>query len=86
MHHKMPLQQVPQKEIRKIIAKATAKKQKDRYQSAAEFRVAVEQISKISMPSATEQEKFGNIIETVQAILGKMGQRMYGLQCSLWLC
>ena len=58
---------MPQKEIRKIIAKATAKKQKDRYQSAAEFRVAVEQISKISMPSATEQEKFGNIIETVQA-------------------
>ena len=75
LQHKMPLQQVPQKEIRKIIAKATAKKQKDRYQSAAEFRVAVEQISKISMPSATEQEKFGNIIETVQAIVGKMGQK-----------
>lgn len=27
------------------------------------------------MPSATEQEKFGNIIETVQAIVGKMGQK-----------
>ena len=45
------------------------------HQSAAEFRVAVEQISKISMPLATEQEKSGNIMETVQAIMGKMGQK-----------
>lgn len=46
LHQKMPLQQVPQKQIRKIIGKATEKKQAERYQSAAEFRVAVEQLDK----------------------------------------
>lgn len=46
LHQKMPLQLIPQKTIRKIIGKATEKKQVDRYQSAAEFRVAVEQLDK----------------------------------------
>lgn len=48
LHHKFPLSQIPQKQIRKIIAKATTKKQIERYQSAAEFRVAVEQLEKLS--------------------------------------
>lgn len=47
LHQKMPLQLVPQKQIRKIISKATKKKQVERYQSAAEFRVAVEQLDKV---------------------------------------
>lgn len=46
LHKKMPLKLVDQKQIRKIIAKATAKKQMERYQSASEFRVAVEQLEK----------------------------------------
>lgn len=47
LHQKMPLQLVPQKQIKKIIGKATEKKQVKRYQSAAEFRVAVEQLDKV---------------------------------------
>lgn len=44
LHKKMPLQEIAQKNIRKIIGKATAKKQMERFQSAAEFRVALEQV------------------------------------------
>lgn len=41
---KIPLKNVDNKELRNIIGKATEKKQANRYQSAAEFRVALEQI------------------------------------------
>lgn len=43
LHGKFPLKAIENKTLRQIIAKATAKKQADRYQSAAEFRVAIEQ-------------------------------------------
>lgn len=43
MFGKMPLNEVKNKYLRNIIMKATQKAQKDRYQSAAEFRVALEQ-------------------------------------------
>lgn len=46
INNKMPLQNVKDKGIREIIKKATAKKQVERYQSAAEFRVALEQLEK----------------------------------------
>lgn len=39
MHEKLPLSQIEDKTVRKIIEKATEKDQKKRYQSAAEFRV-----------------------------------------------
>lgn len=39
---KMPLSKIPDKQLRKIIGKATEKKQKDRYMSAAEFRVGLD--------------------------------------------
>ena len=40
---KMPLSEIKNSSLRKIIAKATEKKQSDRYQSASEFRVALDQ-------------------------------------------
>ncbi len=46
INNKMPLQNVKDKNIRQIIKRATSKKQSDRYQSAAEFRVALEQVEK----------------------------------------
>ena len=49
LHRKMPLQEIVQKNIRKIIGKATAKKQMERFQSAAEFRVALEQVENESV-------------------------------------
>ncbi|MGM9759871.1 MAG: protein kinase [Parabacteroides sp.] len=54
LHKKVPLKLITSKGIRNVIAKATEKKQADRYQSAAEFRVAVEQI-KLSEPSIAER-------------------------------
>lgn len=50
LHKKIPLQLIRQKQLREVIAKATAKKQNDRYQSAAEFRVAVEQLENLPYP------------------------------------
>lgn len=45
LNAKMPLQNVADKKIRKIIKRATEKKQKDRYQSAAEFRAALDALT-----------------------------------------
>lgn len=45
----VPVKNISDKYARKIIQKATAKKQTDRYATAAEFRVAVEQLSRNSV-------------------------------------
>ncbi len=42
LHNKIPLKQIKSKLLRNVIAKATEKKRSNRYQSAAEFRVALE--------------------------------------------
>lgn len=42
LKNKLPLSQIKNKELRKVVEKATAKKQNDRYISAAEFRVDLE--------------------------------------------
>lgn len=44
LHQKTPLSEIASKSIRKVIAKSTAKKQSERYATASEFRVAVEQL------------------------------------------
>jgi len=43
---KMPLDCIESRQVRRVIAKATEKKQAERYQSAAEFRVSVEQLER----------------------------------------
>lgn len=43
---KLPLDCIESKQVKRVIAKATEKKQADRYQSAAEFRVSVEQLER----------------------------------------
>lgn len=52
-HKKMPLQLIEDKALRKIIGKVTEKEQSKRYQSAAEFRVAVEQLKSLEKESAS---------------------------------
>ncbi|ADY35927.1 serine/threonine protein kinase [Phocaeicola salanitronis DSM 18170] len=52
-HKKMPLQLIEDKALRKIIGKATEKEQSKRYQSAAEFRVAVEQLKSLEKESTS---------------------------------
>lgn len=44
LNSKIPLKNIDNRELRNIIGKATEKKQANRYQSAAEFRVALEQL------------------------------------------
>ena len=44
IHEKLPLKDVPQRAIRKVIEKATDKKQAKRYSSAVEFRVDIDGI------------------------------------------
>lgn len=54
LNDKIPLKAVPYKAIRRIIGKATAKNQRDRYQSAAEMRVDLEHLTKAdATPSKT---------------------------------
>lgn len=51
LNGKLPLNEIKDKNIRKIIDKATQKKQVARFQSAAEFRVAIERISSNPAPN-----------------------------------
>ena len=62
INEKLPLKNVPYKAIRRIIEKATAKKQQDRYQSASEMRVDLEHLSKQdAQPSTTSFDSFPDI-------------------------
>lgn len=62
INEKLPLKNVPYKAIRRIIEKATAKKQSDRYQSASEMRVDLEHLSKQdAQPSTTSFDSFPDL-------------------------
>ena len=62
INEKLPLKNVPYKAIRRIIEKATTKKQADRYQSASEMRVDLEHLSKQdAQPSTTSFDSFPDI-------------------------
>ncbi|SEN39144.1 serine/threonine protein kinase, partial [Prevotella sp. ne3005] len=62
INEKLPLKNVPYKAVRRIIEKATAKKQQDRYQSASEMRVDLEHLSKQdAQPSTTSFDSFPDI-------------------------
>ena len=64
IHAKMPLKQIAAKPLRNIIAKATAKKQSDRYQSAAEMRVDLEHASKADLtPTKTAMENVSELMK-----------------------
>ena len=75
---KMPLQKIKNKPIRAIIKKATEKKQKDRYQSAAEFRAAIDAIGDLhSSNEVSSNLSFKQYIEEhtvlVSSVLGCIG-------------
>lgn len=50
VNSKLPLQNLKQAQVRKVIRKATEKSQSVRYQSAAEFRVAVDKLVPLAYP------------------------------------
>ena len=58
LHEKLPLKDIQDKTVRKIIEKATEKDQKKRYQSASEFRVDIDRW----MASGNEDDKWKVII------------------------
>lgn len=66
LNEKIPLKLVPYKAIRRIISKATAKKQSERYQSAAEMRVDLEHLTKAdAVPSKTSYDVVASQIADV---------------------
>ena len=70
-HEKMPLQDVQDKTVRKIIEKATQKDQKKRYQSAAEFRVDLDRwIAEVLPPPPPPIWKWVGIAAGCLAIIG----------------
>lgn len=77
LHKKMPLSTIVRKDVRYIIAKATAKKQDLRYQSAAEFRVDVEKIA-IIVPDPSPFPLW------LKILLGSVGAAAVVVSC-FWL-
>lgn len=62
LREKVPIGQIKQTAMRKVIAKATAKKQTYRFQTAAEFRVALEKIADLPYPEkGMALKKYGSI-------------------------
>lgn len=73
LNEKIPLKLIPYKAVRNIVAKATAKKQADRYQSAAEMRVDLEHLSKAdAVPSATSAGQVVASLADVKSGKGKI--------------
>ncbi len=87
--HLLPPCKTPQilKEIKNIIAKATDKKQSNRYQSAAEFRVALEQLEKNILPYLqSEKKEEGPVPEPFVRRMTRMLAELvqtYGLQIAI---
>lgn len=69
LHKKMPLKLIHQKKMREVIGRATNKNSGLRFQSAAEFRVAVEQLEDVKYPENNILEIFkDNISKNVKYI------------------
>lgn len=76
LRSKMPLQEIPYKAIRKVIEKATYKKQSERYQTAAEFRVAVEQLE--SMTFSSSERSFKDELQEKTQVINNVAQNLAG--------
>lgn len=54
LNSKLPLQDLKQAQVRKVVRKATEKSKSARYQSAAEFRVAVDKLVPLAYPEKSK--------------------------------
>lgn len=72
LHQKIPLQDITSKSIRKVIAKATAKKQSERYATASEFRVAVEQLENVDLNETSIVEAVGKKTQMIEDAAKKL--------------
>ena len=78
LHSPVPVKLIKNKGLREIVAKATEKSRAKRFQSAAEFRVALDQIN-LSKGNAFEWKPFYNYI-----IGGLSACALVGLVVSIW--
>ncbi len=69
-HKKVPLGEVKQAELRKVIRKATQKDRAQRYQSASEFRVAVDRLVSLPYPDKKVNMLKAGIAAAVVAVAG----------------
>lgn len=70
VHSKMPLNRIKNRHLRKIIGKATQKSQDKRYQSAYEFRVAIDELNRKSIDSANGNSLQFNAKLVILIIMG----------------
>lgn len=68
LNKKMPLHNVKQKQIKEVIKTASQKKRSLRYQSAAEFRVAIDKLVPLQYPARTIDIKTISIIAGSAAV------------------
>lgn len=65
LNNKIPVKQVSNKSLRKIIEKATEKKITDRFQSASEFRVALDQIDEYPLQPENDTTNSNKLLEDI---------------------
>ncbi len=88
---KMPVNDIPNKDLRRIVEKATQKKQEKRYQTAAELLVDLEKVSRTTTGSGTRTTSGGvttpvpQVDDTVKNVLLWVGVALGGLLIGLLL-
>lgn len=70
LHEKLPLKEVQDKTVRRIIERATEKDQKKRYQSASEFRVDIDNWMATGIPQPNPVFKKVALIAASVAVIG----------------
>lgn len=77
LHQNLPLQEIASKNVRKVIAKATAKRQTDRYATASEFRVAVEQLENTTTNDMSITSAIGEKTKMIEDVAKKITKKRY---------
>ncbi len=68
LNKKIPLHNVKQNQVKEVIKKATQKKRSQRYQSAAEFRVAIDNLVPLQYPAKTVDVRSISTISGIAAV------------------
>ena len=69
LHKKVPLSLIKRKDVRTVIAKATDKQRQNRYQSAAEMRVAIDRISTVPTSSTPNWKTWAGVAAAAVVIV-----------------
>ena len=66
LNEKVPVEEITNKRLADIVARATEKKQEDRYQSAAEFRAAIDKIHTPMQKTGKKKSRKQDVLEPEQ--------------------